>query len=568
MRGVTRFCVYSFMLCVLVSFQAMRLQAASLTVGDSVYLGCYEQNDKSESREAIEWIVLEVQDEKALLISKLGLEYMKFDEDADSSWVSSTLRSWLNQEFYDSAFSDEEKEAILLTVVPNDPSQGNESWNPPVQSKTEDKFFLLSYQEIMKYYETEKVRKAKDTVYASSKGNAIRQVSNVAIKDVGWWTRSPGEDGKICFIETDGKAKSKKATERSTVRPVFWLDLSADSSNFSYSIYHHALSLMEKKKYKEAADTFETLEDYEDSNANCRECRYLQAEKASEAKEYETAIELYTNLNGYKDSDTLGRAMRYEYAVYMQDNSNYEKASQLFGEAGQYEDSMERMRNCFDEIGVPIYFISAEAVNAGLDNGYSKANPIKGDDRHFGWRLGRFFMSGFTRVIDGSGGEPVFVKTLGDSITLWFDLEQDIYRLNDNKNLSVSRDGNGYDEYFGVKKSNFGRGTLIIRHTDYQNAKSNPLIYTDHLLAKGTSGADTKVVINEEGDYEVALDYQLQDDDIFHINMKYGNYKILFRFSVRNGNCMVYPFDIETRAELQNTSITENGFYLDLARSR
>ena len=31
---------------------------------------------------------------------------------------------------------------------------------------------------------------------------------------------------------------------------------------------------------------------------------------------------------------------------------------------------------------------------------------------------------------------------------------------------------------------------------------------------------------------------------------------------------MVYPFDVKTRAELQNTAVTENGFYLDLARSR
>lgn len=39
-------------------------------------------------------------------------------------------------------------------------------------------------------------------------------------------------------------------------------------------------------------------------------------------------------------------------------------------------------------------------------------------------------------------------------------------------------------------------------------------------------------------------------------------------FSVRNGNCMVYPFDVVTGAELTNSSITENGFYLDLAKSR
>ena len=75
-------------------------------------------------------------------------------------------------------------------------------------------------------------------------------------------------------------------------------------------------------------------------------------------------------------------------------------------------------------------------------------------------------------------------------------------------------------------------------------------------------------MLNEEGDYEAALYYEVEDNDLKHIASKYGNYRITFRFSVRNGNCMVYPFDLVTGAELQNTSVTENGFRLDLARSR
>ena len=31
---------------------------------------------------------------------------------------------------------------------------------------------------------------------------------------------------------------------------------------------------------------------------------------------------------------------------------------------------------------------------------------------------------------------------------------------------------------------------------------------------------------------------------------------------------MIYPFDVKTKEELKNTSITENGFYLDLANSK
>ena len=176
--------------------------------------------------------------------------------------------------------------------------------------------------------------------------------------------------------------------------------------------------------------------------------------------------------------------------------------------------------------------------------------------------------TGFTRVTADENQQPVFIKTLGNSVTLWFDLEQDIDALNGNAQLSLAADANGYDQQFGIPKTNFGRGTLIVRHTDYQNAKNEPAVYTDYLLAKGTTGANTRIVLHEEGDYEVALDYEVQDGELTHITSKFGNYRIFLRFSIRNGNCMVYPFDLLTGAELQNTSVAEAGFSLDLARSR
>ncbi len=48
----------------------------------------------------------------------------------------------------------------------------------------------------------------------------------------------------------------------------------------------------------------------------------------------------------------------------------------------------------------------------------------------------------------------------------------------------------------------------------------------------------------------------------------YTDYRIHFTFSVRNGNCMVFPFDLVTGEELNNNSVAENGFLLDLAYSR
>ena len=211
-------------------------------------------------------------------------------------------------------------------------------------------------------------------------------------------------------------------------------------------------------------------------------------------------------------------------------------------------------------------------VNTGTDNGYSGQNAIDVNDPHFGWRLGRFFVSGYTNVTEDTDS-PIFLKTVGDQVTLWFSLEQDIASLNNNAQMTIASDANGYDQYYGIPKSDegFGRGTLIIRHRDFQNKDNEPMVYTDYLTASVATGADTQVRLCEEGDYEVALNYEIKDKHVVAgvpTVDRYNNYRIFFRFSVRNGNCMVYPFDVVTGEELTNTAITPNGFCLDLARSR
>jgi len=214
-----------------------------------------------------------------------------------------------------------------------------------------------------------------------------------------------------------------------------------------------------------------------------------------------------------------------------------------------------------------------DTTNTGKDNGYSGNNDIDNDDPHYGWKLGQFYVSGYTQRSVDSQNEDVFLKNVGDKVELHFELLQDIDKVNDNENLTVFADDNGYDKYFSTQKFNDCRGLLIIRKTDYQNKTEDPVIYTDYLDGV-KQGADTVVEFCEEGDYEVALDYELKED---HYGMDwntyisiptYTNYRIFFKFKIRNGNCMVFPFDVTTSSELTNESFTDNGFYLDLANSR
>ncbi len=204
------------------------------------------------------------------------------------------------------------------------------------------------------------------------------------------------------------------------------------------------------------------------------------------------------------------------------------------------------------------------------DAGYGKDKNMKDSDVHYGWDLGQFRISGFTRTTKDEDGNPVFIKSVGDKVQLTFELEQDIAALNGDDSLVISKDDNGYDEYFGITKderTNFGKGTLLVKYTDYQNKTSYVEPYTNYL--KGVEkGATTEVLFYEEGDYEIALDYEIHEKKWGPIPDGYTHYQMLIKFSVRNGNCMVYPFDVTTGSELVNTSFTENGFYLDLAKSR
>ncbi len=208
-------------------------------------------------------------------------------------------------------------------------------------------------------------------------------------------------------------------------------------------------------------------------------------------------------------------------------------------------------------------------VNTGKDKGYSGSTTITQKDPHYGWDLGVFTINGYTRetsVHEEGKDKDVYLKNVGDKVTLWFTLNQDIASLNGNSKLQINEDKDGWDQEFEVAKTNFKCGTLIIRYTDYEGVVHNPVIYTDYLAANTRTGADTKVELFEEGDYEVALDYEIVDKN--GVIDSVSDYRIAFDFSIRNGNCMVYPFDAVSGAELSDGSITENGFKLDMAKSR
>ena len=209
--------------------------------------------------------------------------------------------------------------------------------------------------------------------------------------------------------------------------------------------------------------------------------------------------------------------------------------------------------------------------------GYVGSTTMDNDDPHFGWDIGRFFVGGFTDYETDTEGNPIFLKNNGDRLSLWFELQQDIDKCYGNSAIRVIADTQGSDADFEVpggvnQTTDFGRGALIIRKINPDNTKEKPQIFTNYLEASASTDAVTKVDLFEEGDYEVALDYAVNFDKtkIFgkSILPEIAKYKIPFRFSVRNGNSMIFLFDTSTGSELSSGAITKNGFRLDFANSQ
>ena len=203
-----------------------------------------------------------------------------------------------------------------------------------------------------------------------------------------------------------------------------------------------------------------------------------------------------------------------------------------------------------------------ELVRTAEFDGYWGKQDITVKDPHYGWDLGHFFMSG--KPIKDGEEKPMFLKKEGDQLVLWFHLDQDLNALDGNPHLYISSDEDNWDSEFQTKRIRFGHGTLIIQYTDHENITHDPQIYTDYLAANTSVGADTRVQLFEEGDYKVALDYEICSDKM--VDKRY-HYRIAFEFSVRNSNCMAFLFDIGNGAELHNNAITRNGFRIDMANS-
>lgn len=200
------------------------LLLAKAKPGDTVFFGAYEQdNNTSNGKEDIAWLVLEVKDGKALVVSKYALDCKQYNTSSTNvTWETCTLRKWLNTDFINSAFSSDEKTKIPTVTVSADKNPGY-SANPG--NATQDQVFLLSITEANKYFNSNGARQCEPTDYAVANGAWESDSGNFCW----WWLRSPGvtQYSAAYVFSGGGVTESGDGVDigTSAVRPAMWISI-------------------------------------------------------------------------------------------------------------------------------------------------------------------------------------------------------------------------------------------------------------------------------------------------------------------------------------------------------
>lgn len=180
-------------------------------IGKTVHLGSFDYDTKSE---AVEWIVVDIKDEKALLVSKNAITSMPYSSSSgENGWNKSGIREWLNDQYYENCFTEDEKSIIL-----------------PYENAIGDRVFLLDKEEYQRYSTKEKLgenytllMRCQPTPYAIRKGIVV--YSNVVY--CWWWLRGPGEEKtKAPIVSGFGLVSNEPIYKTGGgIRPALWINL-------------------------------------------------------------------------------------------------------------------------------------------------------------------------------------------------------------------------------------------------------------------------------------------------------------------------------------------------------
>ena len=212
---------------------------AKYSVGNYVTFGHYPQTGAGNDNTEIEWLVLARDGNKALLLSRYGLDAKPYNtEETSITWENCTLRTWLNGTFLNKAFTAQEQAGILLTNVDNSSGQGYSGFRSSGGNNTLDKVFLLSYTEANKYLGVTRNNsnntesRVAPTAYALKQGAYTNNnyMTGDGMEAGWWWLRSPDSTQiSAAYVTPDGFLFGHKVSlVDGCVRPALWINLESD----------------------------------------------------------------------------------------------------------------------------------------------------------------------------------------------------------------------------------------------------------------------------------------------------------------------------------------------------
>lgn len=206
-----------------VASSGIKLQAPVVKDGvstwDCIYFGNYPQSDTTgDKKDPIKWRVLRLDGNEALIFADMNLDVVKYNEDKEAvTWENSSLRKWLNEDFYNSAFSGSEKNAIKEFSAGNG-VKDNVSI-PSTFGMTSTDFGFTSDDK------PTSTRAVKNTAFAESKK-----------ADGFYWLRTDGETNKPDQVHGSGGIYREHFDidgDKTSVRPVVLIDVSQDCWNYA-----------------------------------------------------------------------------------------------------------------------------------------------------------------------------------------------------------------------------------------------------------------------------------------------------------------------------------------------
>jgi hypothetical protein len=198
--------------------EGARNNLAAEAIGYLAVLAGYEDrviaefiNNKSYSAESspadgiitfggYQWKTLDEQNGMSLLLSEKIIERRAFnDVSAETAWSICTLNKYLNTEFYNN-FSIEEQSCIISREII---TEKNPWFDTTKSNASADKIFLLSLEEIVKYFgDSGQLHNppTKKLFINDSDYNDRRIARDTNGQPIIWWLRSPGDTNRSAAV--------------------------------------------------------------------------------------------------------------------------------------------------------------------------------------------------------------------------------------------------------------------------------------------------------------------------------------------------------------------------------